>query len=71
MRSYEDVRPLSIDWYRASLCQNGECVEVGRYNDTVMMRNSTHPDKGYVYFTADEFSMFLGAAKAGEYDLIG
>jgi nitrate reductase alpha subunit len=70
MRSYEDVRPLSIDWYRASFCQSGECVEVARHDDTVMMRNSTHPDTGYVYFTPEEFNMFLGAAKAGEFDLI-
>lgn len=34
-----------------------------------MMRNSTRPDSGYIYFTSEEFSTFLLAAKAGEFDL--
>jgi Domain of unknown function (DUF397) len=59
----------SLAWHKASLCQNGECVEIATHNDTVMMRNSTRPDSGYVYFTSEEFSTFLLAAKAGEFDM--
>jgi hypothetical protein len=33
------------------------------------MRNSTHPDNDYLYFTPQEFGLFLAAAKAGEFDL--
>jgi len=59
----------SLVWQRASLCQNGECVEIAAYDGTVVMRNSARPDSGYVYFTCGEFSIFLMAAKAGEFDL--
>jgi hypothetical protein len=33
------------------------------------MRSSAHPESGYVYLTPEEFGHFLGAAKAGEFDL--
>lgn len=63
------MQPPSLAWYRASFCQNGECVEIATYNDTVMMRNSAWPDSGYIYFTTEDFNTFLLAAKAGEFDL--
>ena len=59
----------SLDWNRSSLCQNGECVEIGAYDDMVVMRSSSQPDSGFIYFTPEDFSAFLGAAKAGEFDL--
>jgi len=68
MQPYEAIDP-SLDWRRASFCQNYECVEVTALNiSTVIMRNSTQPDH-YAYFTRDEFASFLRAAKAGEFDL--
>jgi hypothetical protein len=63
------MQPPSLAWHRASFCQNGECVEIAAYNDTVMMRNSARPDSDYVYFTFEDFNTFLLAAKAGEFDL--
>ena len=59
----------ALDWHRSSLCQTGECVEISDYNNTVLMRNSTQPESGCISFTKEEFSMFVGAVKAGEFDL--
>ena len=71
MRSYEGVRPLSVAWQKSSLCQTGECVEIARQNDLIIMRNSARPNSGYVYFTPEEFNAFLGAAGAGKFDQAG
>jgi hypothetical protein len=35
----------------------------------VLMRSSSEPESGYIYFTEEEFSGFLRAAKAGKFDL--
>lgn len=67
MRSHGAIHP-SLDWQKASLCQNGECVEIAAYNGTVMMRKSTEPDSACLYFTPEEFSSFLKGAKAGEFN---
>jgi hypothetical protein len=60
---------VPLDWHKSSLCQTGECVEIAAQSGTVIMRKSTQPDAGYVYFTPEEFGSFLMGAKAGEFDL--
>jgi Domain of unknown function (DUF397) len=60
----------ALDWHKASFCQTGECVEIAEYNDVVLMRNSAQPESGHIYFTPEEFTTFLGAAKAGEFGLV-
>jgi len=68
MRSYETTPP-SLDWHKASFCQNSECVEISALDSaTIIMRSSTRPDC-YVYFTREEFGSFLDDAKAGKFDL--
>jgi hypothetical protein len=69
MPSYEALQTPSLDWYKSSLCQNGDCVEVSAWNDMVIMRNSAQPESGHIYFTSEEFGSFLRKAKAGELDL--
>lgn len=59
----------ALDWHRASFCQTGECVEIAAYDKAVVMRSSTQPESGYIYFTPEEFTSFLVAAKAGDLDL--
>ncbi len=60
-----------LDWYKASFCQNGECVEIAAHNGQIMMRKSTQPDADYIYFTPQEFAAFLKEAKAGKFDFAG
>jgi hypothetical protein len=70
MRSHGTIQIPSVDWYRASFCQNGECVEIAAQNGVVIMRSSAEPDSGQIRFTPEEFGCFLREAKAGGYDLI-
>jgi hypothetical protein len=68
MRSGDVVmQSTSLDWYRSSLCQAGECVEIAETGGLVIMRSSVHPDGEHIYFSRKEFGLFLAAAKAGEY----
>jgi hypothetical protein len=59
----------ALDWQRSSLCQTSECVEISDYNSTVLMRSSSQPESGHILFSKEEFSSFVGAVKAGQYDL--
>lgn len=68
MPSHEATQTLQLDWHKASFCQTGECVEIAAHNDVVLMRSSRQPDSGYIYFTPEEFSIFLQRAKAGNYN---
>ena len=56
-----------LDWCKASLCQNGECVWVANQNGSVIMRGS-QPGSAWLYFTPEEFGTFLSDAKVGAYD---
>jgi hypothetical protein len=55
-------------WRKPSRCQGGECAEVRRCGDVVMMRNSTRPEKVIAVGKAF-WHPFIAAAKAGAYDL--
>ena len=68
MRVRDVMQGASLDWYKASFCQAGECVEIAKYGDAVVMRSSAHPDAGYLCFSPKEFGSFLAGAKAGEFD---
>jgi hypothetical protein len=54
-------------WRRASLCQNGECVEVRTHEDAVLMRSSRHP-AGVIELSLEEWRSLLIAIQAGEFD---
>jgi len=67
MRSSDVMRGASLNWCRSSFCQTGECVEIAAQEDVVVMRSTSHPDAGYIYFDPNEFASFLAAVKAGEF----
>jgi hypothetical protein len=69
MQSIYGIQGSALEWYKSSLCQNGECIEVAAQGALVIMRNSTRPEN-LAYFTAAEFDFFLQAAKMGEFDLV-
>ncbi len=69
MGAREGMDASVLDWHRASLCQNGECVEIAMYRDAVVMRNSAEPNSGNVFFTLEEFGTFLERAKAGSFNV--
>jgi hypothetical protein len=69
MQSHDVMQGGPLNWYRASFCAAGECVEIAAHADVVIMRNSAYPEAGYIYFSPREFGSFVTAAKAGEFGL--
>jgi hypothetical protein len=70
------MRPAEPDltgatWFKSSYSGNngGECVEVAFVPQHVGVRDSKQHGRGPVLlFTRDEWSAFLAAARAGEFD---
>lgn len=54
------------DWIRPD-CSLGSCVEVQLFPGMVKVRSSLTPQVEVV-FTGDEWAVFLGAVKAGQFD---
>lgn len=60
------------DWQRSTFCGNTTCVEVLRHTDgTVRVRNSRHPEREPLNFSADEWADFTAGVEAGEFRLGG
>lgn len=56
------------DWQRSSRCGNTTCVEVlGHPDGTVRVRNSKHPDREPLTFSAAEWEDFRLGVLAGEF----
>jgi hypothetical protein len=58
-------------WRRASLCQSGECVEIGELNGMIVMRDFKDPGGSMLHYTTEQFRFFVRPIKAGEYDCLG
>ncbi|MGB6456641.1 MAG: DUF397 domain-containing protein [Streptosporangiaceae bacterium] len=56
-----------IGWRASSLCASGECVQVARSRDTIVVRSSADPDR-QLRFTLSEWDDFLGGVRAGDFD---
>ncbi|MEU7904143.1 DUF6085 family protein [Actinoplanes sp. NPDC049118] len=56
------------NWKRSSLCGNTTCVEVLKHSDgTVRLRDSKHPLREPLNFSAEEWADFIAGAVAGEF----
>lgn len=56
------------DWQRSSYCGTNACVEVLRHADgTVRLRDSKHPEREPLTFTAEEWEAFRLGVQAGEF----
>lgn len=57
-------------WHNAGNCTNtGSCVQVAALSGGgAAIRDSKHPQGPELHFDAAEWSAFLAAAKAGEFD---
>jgi Domain of unknown function (DUF397) len=58
------------EWRRASYCQNGECLEILQDDQSVMVRDSAHPE-AVVCASTESWRAFRDAVKAGELDDLG
>jgi|GEM_PF-1417589 len=59
---------LGAEWRRSARCESGACVEVARSGIFYAVRDSTHPDGPKLRFSVSEWSDFLRAVCAGEFD---
>ena len=59
-----------LKWIKASESfANGNCIEVAQLpGGSVAVRDSKDPAGPVLCFTPDEWSAFIGGAKAGEFD---
>jgi hypothetical protein len=55
-----------VQWHKPKRCTGGNCVEVARIGNEVLVRNSTRPDE-VLSFTVEEWEAFVGGVKQGEF----
>jgi hypothetical protein len=61
----EEGRYEWVRWKRGSKCKN--CVEVGRFGDRLLIRESRLPET-IIPVIPGEFKSFIEAVKRGEFD---
>ena len=60
---------MTTTWRISSFSgQNGSCVAVAESGDTVLVRNSNHPDRGTVSVSPGAMAAFVAACARGEMD---
>ena len=60
---------LTGTWQRPVRCTVNGCVEARLIGDQVTVRSSHDPDGPSVSYHRDEWSVFIAAVKAGEFDI--
>ena len=60
---------IGTGWRKSTSSMSGECVEVRRFDDAVLVRDSKNPDGAKLQFTHGEWRAFLAGAQRGEFDL--
>ncbi|GAA2655813.1 MULTISPECIES: DUF397 domain-containing protein [Nonomuraea] len=57
-----------IAWRKSSLSVvNGECVEVARDGQAILVRHSKRPDDAVLQFSIGEWKAFIGGVALGEF----
>ena len=56
-------------WYKSSLCNAGECVEVAMFDGYIAVRDSKNKDQQPLIFTKKEWQTFLGGVELREFDV--
>ncbi|GAB3735728.1 DUF397 domain-containing protein [Nocardiopsis nanhaiensis] len=60
-----EVAPIPTDFRKSSYSgQDQNCVEIGSLPQGAAIRDSKHPDAGFLPFPSAEWSSFLGSARA-------
>ena len=58
-----------IAWRKSAASVQGNCVEVARDSDQVLVRDSKDPCGPVLAFNQSEWAAFTAGVKAGEFDL--
>jgi Domain of unknown function (DUF397) len=62
------VSTADTPWRTAAKSGGGNCVQVTRRHDVIMIADSKHPGGPVLSYTLQEFDAFLDGAKKGEFD---
>jgi len=71
MSPNEVRRATESAFRRASYCASGECVEVGRRDNMVVLRDSIQPNGTVLHYAAGDWVSFVRRIKAGRLDGLG
>jgi Domain of unknown function (DUF397) len=63
---FSEIRRPHLSWQKSSFCASGECTEIAKQGNMIILRNSTRPRK-IVRYTADEWRAFTSGLMAGEF----
>ena len=67
MKLYRLHSANRVAWRKSSFCVQGECAEVARRDNVILMRSSISPRK-LVRYRPEEFKALLLGMRAGEFD---
>jgi hypothetical protein len=65
----DEADGLSPIWKKSTRCAEGNCVEVARIGDRILVRDSKDPGGPILKFDFHEWGAFLGGVNGGEFDL--
>lgn len=57
-----------ISFHKSTFSEQGGCVEVGRSDGVIQVRDTKNPGGGTLAFNAQEWAAFIAGVKAGEFD---
>jgi hypothetical protein len=63
------IQPLNAEWRRAGQCASNGCVEVAQIGENIVVRDTKDLAGPTLRYSRDEWTAFVAAVKAGEFDL--
>lgn len=57
--------PQNLSWHS---CNNGQCVQVAKHADRVLIRDGKDADGAVLHFSLQEWESFRDAVKQGRFD---
>ena len=55
-------------WRRARMCGSNACVEVAKIDDHYLIRDSKDPDRPALWFTSQEWEVFVAGVRDGDFN---
>ncbi|MGF7237513.1 MAG: DUF397 domain-containing protein [Frankia sp.] len=55
-------------WRKSTYSKAGACVEVALVGPSVLLRDSKHPSREVLRFSAEEWAAFVDGVRNGEFD---
>lgn len=57
-----------LDWRISRTCDNGQCVQVARSGDSVLIGSTIDPSGPVSEFTTEEWRHFIAGVRLGDFD---